>query len=85
MFPCVHFDIHLCTVNYLHVYNLMFTYMCVCILCRRFPCCGKAFPCDVCHDTKEDHPYELANRMICGHCAKEQVIGWFGPGHMFIT
>jgi hypothetical protein len=38
----------------------------------RFPCCGKAFPCDVCHETREDHPYELANRMICGFCAKEQ-------------
>ena len=34
--------------------------------CCRFPCCGKAFPCDVCHDSTEDHPMERANRMICG-------------------
>ena len=39
----------------------------------RFPCCGKAFPCDVCHDSTEDHPMERANRMICGYCSKEQV------------
>ncbi len=38
----------------------------------RFPCCGKAYPCDTCHDTREDHPMELANRMICGYCSKEQ-------------
>ena len=41
--------------------------------CCRFPCCGKAFPCDVCHDSTEDHPMERANRMICGYCSKEQV------------
>ncbi|OCT89358.1 uncharacterized protein XB22167168.L isoform X2 [Xenopus laevis] len=42
--------------------------------CRwlRFPCCGKAYPCDICHDDAEDHEMELASRMICGHCAKEQ-------------
>ncbi|KAM9352364.1 uncharacterized protein ABDE67_007223 [Symphorus nematophorus] len=38
----------------------------------RFPCCGRAYPCDVCHDEDQDHPMELATRMICGHCAKEQ-------------
>ncbi|XP_019751096.1 uncharacterized protein LOC109531293 isoform X2 [Hippocampus comes] len=38
----------------------------------RFPCCGRAYPCDVCHDEDQDHPMELANRMICGYCAKEQ-------------
>ncbi|KAJ8417339.1 hypothetical protein AAFF_G00285660 [Aldrovandia affinis] len=38
----------------------------------RFPCCGRAFPCDACHDEAQDHPMELATRMICGHCAKEQ-------------
>ncbi|XP_034391653.1 uncharacterized protein si:dkey-24l11.2 isoform X2 [Cyclopterus lumpus] len=38
----------------------------------RFPCCGRAYPCDVCHDQDQDHPMELANRMICGYCAKEQ-------------
>lgn len=39
----------------------------------RFPCCGRAYPCDVCHDEDQDHPMELATRMICGYCAKEQV------------
>ncbi|XP_068595274.1 uncharacterized protein si:dkey-24l11.2 isoform X1 [Brachionichthys hirsutus] len=38
----------------------------------RFPCCGRAYPCDVCHDVDQDHPMELATRMICGYCAKEQ-------------
>jgi len=47
-----------------------------CILCLsgRFPCCGKAYPCDKCHDENEvDHEMKFANRMICGFCAKEQV------------
>lgn len=39
----------------------------------RFPCCGRSYPCDVCHDEDQDHPMELATRMICGYCAKEQV------------
>ena len=40
----------------------------------RFPCCGKAYPCDVCHDKAEgDHDMKFANRMICGFCGKEQV------------
>jgi len=47
--------------------------MCVCVF--RFPCCGKAYPCDVCHDDAErDHEMKYANRMICGFCAKEQVL-----------
>lgn len=41
----------------------------------RFPCCGRAYPCDVCHDEDQDHPMDLATRMICGFCAKEQVYG----------
>ncbi|XP_028306294.1 uncharacterized protein LOC114465467 isoform X2 [Gouania willdenowi] len=41
----------------------------------RFPCCGRAYPCDVCHDENQDHPMELATRMICGFCAKEQPYG----------
>ncbi|KAI8321899.1 hypothetical protein GQ54DRAFT_297683, partial [Martensiomyces pterosporus] len=40
----------------------------------RFPCCGKAYPCDTCHDEKEDHSHEYAQVMLCGHCAKEQRI-----------
>ena len=27
----------------------------------RFPCCGRAFPCDTCHDEQMDHPHEWAN------------------------
>lgn len=38
----------------------------------RFPCCGRAFPCPVCHDENADHPHEWANRMLCGHCSHEQ-------------
>ncbi|XP_029845078.2 uncharacterized protein LOC8037360 isoform X2 [Ixodes scapularis] len=39
----------------------------------RFPCCGKAYPCDKCHDEQEGgHEMKFATRMICGHCAKEQ-------------
>ncbi|KAM3870628.1 uncharacterized protein ACN63O_005758 [Diretmus argenteus] len=38
----------------------------------RFPCCGRVYPCDVCHDEDQDHPMDLATRMICGYCAKEQ-------------
>ncbi|BFZ01901.1 hypothetical protein BsWGS_04940 [Bradybaena similaris] len=38
----------------------------------RFPCCGKAYPCDTCHDAKEDHEMVYATRMICGHCCREQ-------------
>ncbi|KAK7492539.1 hypothetical protein BaRGS_00016205 [Batillaria attramentaria] len=39
----------------------------------RFPCCGKCYPCDICHDSKEDHEMKFANRMICGFCCKEQM------------
>ncbi|KAI8906295.1 hypothetical protein EDD86DRAFT_58652 [Gorgonomyces haynaldii] len=39
----------------------------------RFPCCGKLYPCDVCHDNLSDgHEMKLATRMVCGFCAKEQ-------------
>jgi uncharacterized CHY-type Zn-finger protein len=38
----------------------------------RFPCCGKAFPCDICHDAVSDHPAVLARRIICGACSREQ-------------
>lgn len=45
----------------------------------RFPCCGVAFPCDVCHDAASDHPSEWARRMICGHCAREQPFSSTAP------
>ncbi|XP_038076727.1 uncharacterized protein LOC119744722 [Patiria miniata] len=39
----------------------------------RFPCCGKCYPCDECHDESEtDHEMKYATRMICGFCCKEQ-------------
>merc|ERR1712203_64737 len=38
----------------------------------RFPCCGRAFPCDACHDEQTDHVHEWATRMLCGHCSHEQ-------------
>ncbi|XP_015912363.2 uncharacterized protein [Parasteatoda tepidariorum] len=39
----------------------------------RFPCCGRLYPCDICHDEKEnDHEMKFASRMICGFCSKEQ-------------
>lgn len=40
----------------------------------RFPCCGKAYPCDKCHEEQEGggHEMKFATRMICGHCCKEQ-------------
>ncbi|CAH8457190.1 unnamed protein product [Schistosoma turkestanicum] len=40
----------------------------------RFPCCGRLEPCDVCHDNSavDGHEMELATRMVCGFCSKEQ-------------
>lgn len=40
----------------------------------RFPCCGKFYPCDECHDldNDDDHEMKFATRMLCGFCAKEQ-------------
>jgi hypothetical protein len=38
----------------------------------RFPCCGAAWPCDVCHDKGSDHPHEWAKRMICAWCGRER-------------
>jgi hypothetical protein len=41
----------------------------------RFQCCGKAFPCDVCHDASDctqANMGKIASRMICGLCSKEQ-------------
>ncbi|EDO32099.1 predicted protein [Nematostella vectensis] len=38
----------------------------------RFPCCGKCYPCDVCHEESENHEMVFASRMVCGYCSKEQ-------------
>ncbi|CAO3702829.1 unnamed protein product [Rhizopus stolonifer] len=40
----------------------------------RFPCCQKLYACDICHDSHEDHSYELARRHVCGLCSREQSI-----------
>ncbi|KAJ1916936.1 hypothetical protein IWQ60_007942 [Tieghemiomyces parasiticus] len=47
----------------------------------RFPCCGKVYPCDNCHDDVEDHESELARRIICGLCSREQS---FQPGNVCV-
>ncbi|KNE63899.1 hypothetical protein AMAG_08959 [Allomyces macrogynus ATCC 38327] len=40
----------------------------------RFPCCGRVYPCDICHEKNkpDDHEVVRANRMVCGFCSKEQ-------------
>ncbi|KAH9410688.1 putative CHY-type domain-containing protein [Ordospora pajunii] len=38
----------------------------------RFPCCNSLYPCDVCHDEGNQHVHEMANKMVCGLCSKEQ-------------
>uniref|UniRef100_A0A914UZC8 Nucleoporin NUP42 n=1 Tax=Plectus sambesii TaxID=2011161 RepID=A0A914UZC8_9BILA len=38
----------------------------------RFPCCGKVYPCDLCHEENETHEMKFANRIVCGFCSKEQ-------------
>ncbi|KAI9313048.1 hypothetical protein BX666DRAFT_1841325, partial [Dichotomocladium elegans] len=40
----------------------------------RFACCNKLYPCDVCHDSREDHTAEMARRHVCGLCSREQPI-----------
>ncbi|OMH79747.1 hypothetical protein AX774_g6830 [Zancudomyces culisetae] len=40
----------------------------------RFPCCGKLYPCDTCHDIAEDHESQRAKLMVCGLCSKEQSV-----------
>lgn len=39
----------------------------------RFPCCGRRYPCDLCHEELTDgHEMQWANRMVCGYCSLEQ-------------
>ncbi|KAI8989263.1 hypothetical protein BDB01DRAFT_531022 [Pilobolus umbonatus] len=40
----------------------------------RFTCCNRLYPCDICHDSHEDHVYEMAKKHICGLCSREQSI-----------
>ena len=44
----------------------------------RFGCCGKAYPCPICHEISQCEGAidgVMATRMICGQCSKEQVRG----------
>eukprot|EP00884_Botryococcus_braunii_P019216 jgi/Botrbrau1/5979/Bobra.104_1s0010.1 len=42
----------------------------------RFPCCGRRFPCDLCHEEGTDgHEMKWATRMVCGYCSLEQALG----------
>ena len=43
------------------------------------------YPCDVCHDSTEDHIMERAKRMICGYCSKEQVCEEVGSGSSMLS
>lgn len=49
--------------HYLHSYRWL-----------RFPCCGRRFPCDLCHEesVEDGHEAKWALRMICGFCSIEQ-------------
>ncbi|PVU93927.1 hypothetical protein BB561_002925 [Smittium simulii] len=38
----------------------------------RFSCCMNLYPCDICHNDKEDHGNDIANLIVCGFCSKEQ-------------
>ena len=40
----------------------------------RFSCCQSVYPCDICHDLENTHPVQVANKMICGFCSKEQSV-----------
>lgn len=41
----------------------------------RFPCCGRRFPCDLCHEEQTDgHELQWAKRMVCGFCSVEQSV-----------
>ncbi|KMS65389.1 hypothetical protein BVRB_036480 [Beta vulgaris subsp. vulgaris] len=47
----------------------------------RFPCCGKAFPCDICHElgtASNPHEMKWALRQICGYCSQESAISGTG-------
>jgi hypothetical protein len=43
----------------------------------RFPCCGRMYPCPVCHelDGCTNASTTLATTMICGKCSEEQAFG----------
>jgi len=41
----------------------------------RFSCCGRAFPCDICHEEQTSDRSIFATRMLCGYCSREQPCG----------
>ncbi|KAF0985182.1 hypothetical protein FDP41_000221 [Naegleria fowleri] len=40
----------------------------------RFDCCGRAYPCDICHEKECEAAVseQMAKKMICGYCSHEQ-------------
>jgi hypothetical protein len=42
----------------------------------RFPCCGRRFACDLCHEegVLDGHEMKWAGRMVCGYCSVEQAL-----------
>lgn len=38
----------------------------------RFGCCNSLYPCDICHDEQSGHKSQIASRMVCGLCSREQ-------------
>jgi hypothetical protein len=42
----------------------------------RFPCCGRRYPCDLCHElgVEDGHAMRWAQRMCCGFCSVEQPV-----------
>ena len=47
----------------------------------RFPCCGKLYPCDICHEesNNDSHVMEWATRQVCGFCSREQTYSQSKP------
>ena len=36
------------------------------------PCCGRHYCCNKCHDKRETHSWQYADKMICMFCSREQ-------------
>ena len=36
------------------------------------PCCGKHYCCNKCHDKREVHSWQYADKMVCMYCSREQ-------------
>ena len=36
------------------------------------PCCGKHYCCNKCHDKREVHTWQYADKMVCMYCSREQ-------------